>query len=630
MKHILQQNQQITSNSPQLALLKQQFPQCFDRYGAFMPHKLQELVQASGLALSTEGYSLNWLGKSYARLLANQTVQTFLQANTAHNSKPEHQNSQNMLIKGDNLEVLKHLSAAYRESVKMIYIDPPYNTGSDGFVYQDDRRFTAAQLVQMTGMGEEEARRILEFTQSKSNSHSAWLTFMYPRLHVARRLLRDDGVIFISIDDNEQAQLKLLCDEVFGEENFVGTFIWEKRTNRENRKEISVKHDYVLCFAKLKTEQRSVNQLPMTEKALANYKNPDNDPRDLWKSDPATAQAGHGTKDQFYTLKAPNGKEHFLESGRCWLYTEAEMIKKIEDGRIWFGKDGNGVPRVKTYLYEKERALTPETIFFASDVATTEIAKNQLKELFEGVSVFETPKPVSLLDLLLKLGLKEGLILDFFAGSGTTAHAVMQLNAEDGGNRRYICVQLDEATDPKSEAHKAGYHSIYDITAERIQRAAAKIRADHPDYAGDLGFQQFSTIPVFDGYLDPIDLNPQFSLFNPSNLTAQDRQNLMLTWQAADAIPLTQTLVPVSLGDYTAYLGTANSGSRYLYALEPNLNLAAVVVLLERLDHDPTFSVQYLVALGYQLDSKAQREISEAIHHYQNRKGIELKFDIRF
>ena len=244
---------------------------------------------------------------------------------------------------------------------------------------------------------------------------------------------------------------------------------------------------------------------------------------------------------------------------------------------------------------------------------------------------FSFPKSVDLLAKTVAIGAdKHDLILDFFAGSGTTAHAVMQQNAEDNGNRRYICVQLDEATDPKSEAYKAGYHSIYDITAERIQRAAAKIRPDYPDYTGDLGFQQFSTIPVFDGYLDPIDLNPQFNLFDPSNLSNQDRQNLMLTWQAADAIPLTQALTPVPLGNYIAYLGVANSGSRYLYALDPHLNLAAIVVLLERLDHDPTFSVQYLVTLGYALDSTAQREISEAIHHYQNRKGIELKFDIRF
>ena len=644
MKHILQQNQQITSNSPQLALLKQQFPQCFDQYGAFMPHKLQEVVQASGLALSTEGYSLNWLGKSYARLLANLNVQTFLQANTAHNSKPENQNSQNMLIKGDNLEVLKHLSAAYRESVKMIYIDPPYNTGSDGFVYQDDRRFTARQLVQMTGMGEDEARRILEFTQSKSNSHSAWLTFMYPRLYVARRLLRDDGVIFISIDDNEQAQLKLLCDEVFGEENFVANVVWQKKYSVSNDDpSIAPMHDHVIVYKK--TDEFVRNLLPRTEKQLDRYSNPDNDPRGNWSSgEYVSSKSKEERPTLWYSIKHPKtGEEIWPDENAVWRYSQDKHLELESENRLYWGKDLSfSKPRLKRFITEIQDGVVPSTWWSFTDCGHNDEAQKETAVLV-GKKVFSTPKPIRLLKKILAISSDSNtadLILDFFAGSGTTAHAVMQLNAEDNGNRRYICVQLDEATDPKSEAHKAGYHSIYDITAERIQRAATKIRSEHstnqltlqeqPDRPLDLGFQQFSTIPVFDGYLDPIDLNPQFNLFDPSNLSNQDRQNLMLTWQAADAIPLTQALTPVPLGNYTAYLGVANSGSRYLYALDPHLNLAAIVVLLERLDHDPTFSVQYLVTLGYALDSRAQREISEAIHHYQNRKGIELKFDIRF
>ncbi len=651
MKHILQQNQQITSNSPQLALLKQQFPQCFDQYGAFMPHKLQEVVQASGLALSTEGYSLNWLGKSYARLLANLNVQTFLQADTAHNSKPGNQNSQNMLIKGDNLEVLKHLSAAYRESVKMIYIDPPYNTGSDGFVYQDDRKFTAAQLVQMTGMGEEEARRILEFTQSKSNSHSAWLTFMYPRLYVARRLLRDDGVIFISIDDNEQAQLKLLCDEVFGEENFVAQFPWRKRTAKSDVPfGVSQDFEWIFCYAK-------ASFLAGIAHERKYYQTPDF-PSDRWRlADLTTQRSAEERPNCAYEMINPKNLERYaFNPKRTWGVAKDNFDEYYEKGKIVFPNDydflNTKIPAYRVFesedqakalrKYGDSASVKAASTHLPKEVGLSENGNKDIVDLF-GAKLFSFPKPVTLIKHFLDIvnnSEEDCLILDFFAGSGTTAHAVMQLNAEDNGNRRYICVQLDEATDPKSEAHKAGYHSIYDITAERIQRAAAKIRSEHntnqltlqeqPDRPLDLGFQQFSTIPVFDGYLDPIDLNPQFNLFDPSNLSNQDRQNLMLTWQAADAIPLTQALSPVPLGDYTAYLGTANSGSRYLYALDPHLNLAAIVVLLERLDHDPTFSVQYLVTLGYALDSTAQREISEAIHHYQNRKGIELKFDIRF
>ena len=328
-----------------------------------------------------------------------------------------------ILIEGDNLEALTTLAYTHAGRIDVIYIDPPYNTGNKDFVYND------------SFVDREDTYR-----------HSKWLSFMSRRLRIAKQLLSDKGVIFISIDDNEQAQLKLLCDEVFNSGSFVAQFIWEKRLNRENRKEVSVRHDYILCYSNkiAESNSRRILQLPMNEKALANYGNPDNDPRGLWKSDPAHAQAGHGTASQFYVLAAPNGKQHQLPSGRCWLYTEKEMNKAIAENRIWFGKDGNGVPRIKTYLNAKERGLTPETILFANDTATNEQAKNELKEMFDGIAVFETPKPNQLIELLLKISIKEGIILDFFAGSGTTLHATMQLNAEDGGHRQCILVTNNE------------------------------------------------------------------------------------------------------------------------------------------------------------------------------------------
>ena len=332
-----------TVNSKQLAILKKNFPQCFDKKGHFIQEKMLEVVNANEVELSKESYTLNWLGKSYARLLANLPPKTLINADIEHNQLEKNKDSQNLLIKGDNLEVLKHMVNAYSEKVKMIYIDPPYNTGEDGFVYNDDRKFTKEQLSELAGIEQEEAARILEFTDKGSSSHSAWLTFMYPRLYVARELLQNDGVIFISIDDNEINQLKIMCDEIFGESNFIANFIWEKRTNRENRKVVSSRHDYVLCYAKNKSEKdRVISQLPMNEKALASYKNPDNDPDGLWKSDPATAQAGHGTESQFYEVITPNGKIHKLESGRCWLYTKEVMEERIKAGKIWLGQNGNG------------------------------------------------------------------------------------------------------------------------------------------------------------------------------------------------------------------------------------------------------------------------------------------------
>ncbi|TXI80582.1 MAG: site-specific DNA-methyltransferase, partial [Flavobacteriales bacterium] len=288
--------------------------------------------------------------------------------------------------------------------------------------------------------------------------HDKWLCMMYPRLVLLHRLLRPDGAIFVSIDDNELGHLQLILDEIFGTANRISNFIWEKRTNRENRKEVSYRHDYILAYRKDSNALGAkVRLLTMTPDALARYKNPDNDPRGPWKSDPATAQAGHATASQFYELMAPIGKKHTLPSGRCWVYTEDIMNGEIDAGKIWFGSDGNGVPRIKTYLHSKERGLVPETLWFANDVSTNEGAKNELKEIFDGQAVFETPKPHELIHRVLEIASeKDSIILDSFAGSGATAHAVLNLNKQDGGNRKFILVEMMDYAES--------------ITAERVRR----------------------------------------------------------------------------------------------------------------------------------------------------------------
>ncbi|MCB1615952.1 MAG: site-specific DNA-methyltransferase [Pseudomonadales bacterium] len=435
-----------------------------------------------------ERYHLNWPGKREALLTANAPIAKTLRP--CREESVDFDATKNLFIEGDNLEALKLLQETYLGKVKMIYIDPPYNTGKD-FIYEDDFSENAEDFLKRSNQKNEEGLRLVSNTESNGRFHSDWLSMIYPRLKLARSLLSDDGVIFISNDDSEIHNMRKVCDEVFGENNFIANFIWEKRTNRENRKVVSYRHDNVLCYCKQKGEERPLKQLPMNEKALANYKNPDNDPRGPWKSDPATAQSGHGTKSQFYDLMAPNGKVHKLESGRCWLYTESSMKEAIKDNRIWFGKDGNGVPRVKTYLDAKERGLTPESILFARDASTNEVAKNCLKELFGGVAVFDTPKPVELVKLFLQLSCSKGLVIDFFSGSAATAHAVMQLNAEDGGNRKFIMVQLPELCDEKSEAFKAGYKTIAEMSKERIRRAGKKILEgdSHKDWNRDVGFR---------------------------------------------------------------------------------------------------------------------------------------------
>lgn len=420
-----------------------------------------------------ERYRLEWPGKKEAVVTANLPTTKTLRPIREYSV--DFDNTENIYIEGDNLEVLKLLQESYFKKIKMIYIDPPYNTGGD-FIYRDDFSQDTAEHKEKSGLTDDYSRRLVVNLDTSGRFHSDWLSMIYPRLKLAKNLLADDGVIFISIDDNELHNLRKVCDEIFGENNFVACFIWEKRTNRENRKIVSVRHDYVVCYClDAFRKEDIINLLPMSNDALDRYRNPDNDPRGPWKSDPAHAQAGHGTKSQFYVLKAPNGKEHVLPSGRCWVYTEDAMEEAIKDNRIWFGADGNNAPRIKTYLYAKERGLTPESILFASEVSTNERAKNDLKKLFDGISVFDTPKPVELLDLLIKIGCKDGIILDFFAGSSATAHSVIKSNSLDGGNRKFILIQLPEEIEQGTEAYQNGYRNICDIGRERIKRASSEL-----------------------------------------------------------------------------------------------------------------------------------------------------------
>lgn len=492
-----------------------------------------------------ERYQLNWPGKREALLTANAPIAKTLRPSRSESI--DFDTTKNLFIEGDNLDALKLLQETYLGKVKLIYIDPPYNTGND-FVYRDDFAEDAQSFLARSNQVDATGARLVANVETNGRFHSDWLSMIYPRLRLARNLMSDDGVIFISADDNEIANLVRLCDEVFGEDNFVANFVWEKRTNRENRKVVSSRHDYVVCYAKYQAPGvRALKQLPMTAKALANYKNPDNDPRGAWKSDPAHAQAGHGTKDQFYVLTAPNGKTHELESGRCWLYTERVMKKEIAEGKIWFGKDGNGVPRVKTYLDAKERGLTPESILFAEDVGTNESAKNLLKELFSDKAVFDTPKPVELLQTLIQLACDDGIALDFFAGSATTAEAILELNAADGKNRSFILVQLPEVLGSESEAHKVGYKTISQVAQERVRLVGRGLqdRDMHDGWNKDIGFRvlKIDTSNMADVFyapdaLDKANLDLFIDNVKPGRTTEDLLFQVMLDWGVDLALPI--------------------------------------------------------------------------------------------
>ncbi|HIE0446454.1 TPA: site-specific DNA-methyltransferase, partial [Neisseria meningitidis] len=612
----------ITANSTQLEQLKKLFPACFDADGNFLIDRLQAEI-APQTDIGREFYEMNWLGKSYARLLRNLPPETLISEDKTHNAKPENAGSQNLLIRGDNLEVLKHLKNAYTNSVKMIYIDPPYNTGSDGFVYQDDRKFTPAELALLANIDEDEAARILDFTDKGSNSHSAWLTFMYPRLYIARELLKDDGVIFISIDDNEAAQLKLLCDEVFGEGNFVANVIWQKKYSPQNdAKWFSNMHDYILCVAKNKDIWRP-NLLERTEEQNARYSNPDNDERGNWKATDFSVKTYSENYD--YPITTPSGRIVNPPPSRSWRTSKENFEKLLADNRVWFGINGNNVPSIKKFLTEVKQGITPSTILFRENVGDNQEAAKNIRDLFD-IPPFETPKPVRLLNYLIKLSSNsDDIVMDFFAGSGTTAHAVMQLNAEEqNGSRRYICVQLPEKTGEKSEARKAGYPTIFDITKARIEKAAAKIRAEHPDYTGDLGFKIFQTADNFRQHPDK-DFSPeQPDLPLNDELSEEQLQTLLTTWTLYDGAALTTPVEPVRLGSYTAYLC-----EKRLYLMNAGFTSADLLAFIRKLDDDADFNPNRVIVFGSNMASAMQHELDQAVRGYANKKEIELNVIIR-
>ena len=625
IKDIIDKNADVKPNSKKLEALKEYFAGCFTKEGTFDIERFKEMMRDE-VDISNEGYSLDFLGKDYANLIASIDTTTVIEPDLEHNSKPENKDSENIYISGDNLDALKHLLKSYAGEVKCIYIDPPYNTGEDDFVYNDNFRFTPEELEKKLSIDEDEAQRIIDLTSRGSSTHSAWLMFMSPRLQLARDLLSKDGIIFISIDDNEQANLKLLCDYVFGEENFVAQFIWEKRVNRENRNETSVRHDYILCYSKEPSDERRLKQMPMNEKALANYGNPDNDPRGPWKSDPAHAQAGHGTKSQFYTLVAPNGKKHELPSGRCWLYTQPVMEEAIKDNRIWFGNDGNGVPRIKTYLYAKDRGLTPETMLFAKDASTNEKAKNYIKELFDGVAVFETPKPVELINILTKMASGNDIVVDFFSGSASTAESIMRRNL-DGLQRKYIMVQWQEKCKEDSEAYKAGYRTIDEIGQERIRRAAAKIREENPLFAGDLGFKHYTLRDVSDDVLDKLEaFDPRVSGFANNILENFGRETVLETWKVNDGYGMNAKVEPVQLADYTAY-----QCGDHLYLTDEGMSDEAVTALVDKYGEQSDWGPHYVVLFGYSFNFGTTDALKKNLPLLnEGEKQIKINIDIRY
>lgn len=453
--------------------------------------------------VGNEKYGLTWAGKQDAKKKAQEDVYNRT-LNYIESDSKNPETTENLYIEGDNLEILKLLHQNYYNAIKMIYIDPPYNTGND-FVYNDNFAMSSRESDIAEGTRDDEGNSLQRNQQSTNRFHANWLNMIYPRLRVAKDLLKDDGAIFISIDDNEVDNLKKICNEVFGEENFIACVVWERAFSPVNlKKHFSESHDYIVCYAK-NIDDLTCNGLPRSEEANDRYSNPDNDPRGNWAS--ADLSVGPAIQSNIYEITTPSGRKVLPPSGYSWRLNKERYFEFLRDGRIWFGDEGNGVPRIKRFLNEVKQGITPMTIWKHQDVGHSQKASQDLKKLFDNNAYFTYPKPIELIKRLLELySNKDSLILDFFSGSATSAHAVMQLNAEDGGNRKFIMAQTyEEKCAENSEAFKAGYKNICEIGKERIRRAGEKIKqeidssnaqlkiGEEPRQVPDIGFKVFRT-----------------------------------------------------------------------------------------------------------------------------------------
>lgn len=495
-----------------------------------------------------ERYHLNWPGKREALITANAPVAKTLRP--VREESVDFDATQNLFIEGDNLEALKLLQESYLGRVDLIYIDPPYNTGAD-FVYEDDFAESANSYIKKSNQVDDQGNKLVSNTVANGRFHSDWLSFMFARLRTARNILSERGVIFVSIDDGEAANLLKLCNEVFGEQNFLANIVWQKRTSPDMRTAISQAHEYFLVYAKdATTAKASFNKLPLSEEQRKNYKNPDNDPRGPWVSSDFTAQGFR--PNQMYTIITPGGAEYSPPEGRCWKNIESAFQQQVAEGRFWFGADGNSVPRRKTYLSEVE-GYVPWTWWTNKEVGHSQQAKKEVNAIMEKAEVFSTPKPIAALKRMLEIASSpDSIVVDFFAGSASTAHATIEKNAEDGGKRKFVMVQLPEPTPEGSAAHEAGYLNVAEISKERIRRAGQKIlQSDcHPDWNKDVGFRvlKIDTSNMQDVYYTPDETEQRSLLDAVDNIkpgrTAEDLLfQVLVDWGVDLTLPISSEMI---------------------------------------------------------------------------------------
>lgn len=613
IKDIVSKNENVKPNDSRIEKLKEIIPNCFDKEGNLDIELLKKEFNQN-LNFTKESFELNFLGKSYAKMITGLDTESVIEPDIEHNQKEENKNSENIYISGDNLDALKHLAKTYEAKIKCIYIDPPYNTGNDGFVYNDSFSFTKEKLVNMLDIGDEEAERILSMTSGNSSSHSAWLTMMYSRLYISRQLLKNNGAIFISIDDNESANLKLLCDEIFGEENFVANIIWKRKRGRDNSARwFSKAHEYCFVYSKNK-DQFDTNFLELDEETKKAYKNPDSDERGNYRMLACWARGTQGGVK--YDFMTKNGK-YFSE--RLWLFSKENLTRLDEEDKLIVR--GDNIYR-KMFIYENKGKI-PETLW--DDVSNAANATDEIKKLF-GKIVFDTPKPTPYIKRMIELSTDDNdIILDFFSGSATTADAVMQLNAEQKTHRKYILVQIPEKINDRSEAYNDGYKTIDEIGQERIRRAAKKIKTEKNANI-DYGFKHYTLKETNENLLNKLDqfdpnlINETYTLYKEYGI-----DTIVETWKLRDGYEFTTPVEVINCDGYNAY-----KCEESLYFIEPNIDINNIKSLLEYYSKDDSFVCNKLVLFGYSFKFNEFEMIKNNIKQVKNFKNIDVKVYTRY
>ena len=640
----MRKNETAGASDADLAALKANFPGCFTKDGAFDLAAFARRIR-SNVDVTEEGYQLDFLGKSYARLLANEETETVIVPDAAHNAKPENAKSQNVYISGDNLDALKHLLRSYEREVKCIYIDPPYNTGSDGFVYNDNFKFKPDELARKLSIGEDEAKKLLSFVGRGSASHSAWLMFMYPRLQLAKSLLRDDGVIFISIDDNEQANLKLLCDDVFGEENFLAMLARRTKSGGGSASDaFAVENDYVLVYARKVNEIANLT-IPFDEKYLERYKERDSIGRYFWDT-----MERASTKTRPYTITAPDGTTLYGK----WFRSEDRFKEDLKTGEVRFlpKKDGSWSVQFKQRLADGKKMRS-----LISDDMQVDLMRDEFKSYSDDMDVlgiagvFSYPKTVYFIKYLLQVVKGGGIVVDFFSGSGTTAEAIMQRNfdrhSENGEALKFIAVQIDEPLEEtvkkaQGEGKVIAENAIKflkkinrpltldQIGLERIVRAGESIRQKTGLFAMDLGFRHYTLARPSGEVLEKIEA------FDPkaSDLGTQDmlkefgEETVLATWLNHDGYGLTAAAEPVDLGGYVAF-----RCRHHLYFIRPfdmkAPSAKALKALMERYETDTAFTPDKIVLFGYSFGWKELEELETNVKKLKTSRNLTIDLDIR-